>query len=177
MTTIRYVFDIELELGEPKWGNIWNRTFKDVQGQAFLTLYTNSSYDIFIRYSEDNKTWTGWQPYLAATYQFRYIQYKIVFNINETEIDISARVKSLKQYYDVSDFTLSTRGATVDGYARIDFNKTLYNPPTQISFIATDVGAVVSPVVVPTTTHVDIYTYNANGEAVNVNFLLTVNGY
>ena len=175
LTSIRYVFDISLVFDEPIWGDIWDRTFKDVQGQTFFTLYSKSTYDIFIRYSNDNQKWTDWQFYLAATYQFRYIQYKIVFNAAES--DVSARIKSLKQYYDVPDFTLSTRGTTVDGYTRVNFGKVLYKIPTQMSFIVTDVGAVVSPVVIPTTTYVDIYTYNASGETIDVNFLLTVNGY
>lgn len=175
LTTIRYVFDLALVLDEPKWGDIWDRTFKDVQGQTFFTFASRASYDIYIRYSDDNETWTDWQFYIAATYHFRYIQYKLIFN--DIGRDISIRIKSLKQYYDVPDYKISTRGATVNGYARVNYGKVMYKVPSQISFIATDIGTVVSPVVVPTTTHVDIYTYDASGQKVDVNFLLTVNGY
>ena len=175
LTTIRYVFDISLALAEPTWGDIWDRSFKDVQGKTFFTLSSNATYDTYIRLSNDGLTWTDWQLYLAATYSFRFIQYKLVLkNVGE---GVSVKIKSLKQYYDVPDFKLSTRGTTVDGYAKVNFGKVLYEVPTQISFIVTDVGAVVSPVIIPTTTHVDVYTYDSNGLAVDVNFLLTINGY
>lgn len=175
LTTIRYVFDIALTLGDPTWDDIWDRTFKDVQGQTFFNLSSKTSYDTYIRYSDDNETWTDWQLYLAATYHFRYIQYKLVFN--DIGKSSSIKIKSLKQYYDVPDFNLSTRGTTNDGYVRVNFDKELYKVPTQISFIVTDVGAVVSPVVIPTKSYVDIYTYDASGAKKDVNFLLTVNGY
>jgi hypothetical protein len=175
LTTIRYVFDIALILDDPRWQDIWDRTFKDVQGQTFFTLLSKASYDIYIRYSDNNETWTDWQLYLAATYHFRYIQYKLVFS--NVERNTSIRIKGLKQYYDVPDFKMSTRGSTVDGYARVEYGKEMYKAPTQISFIVTDVGAVVSPVVVPTTTYVDISTYDTSGATTDVNFLLTINGY
>lgn len=175
LTSIRYVFDISLALSEPTWGDIWDWTFSDVQGQTFYTITSNASCETYIRFSNDGETWTEWQLYIAATYEFRYIQYKII--IDGVNANSSITIKSLKQYYDVPDWKWSARDSTSNGYKLLDFGRTLYTVPNQISFIVTDVNKQVSPVIIPSFTGIEVYTYDYQGNPVDCNFMVTVKGY
>jgi hypothetical protein len=160
---------------DPIWNDIWDKTFSDVEGMGFYTLSPDETYDVYVRFSNNGSTWTDWQLYIAASYQFRYIQYKIVFYDISTSKSIA--IRSLKQYYDVPDFYMSIRNHTVFGKSSVSFGETLYSVPTEISFIVTNANTAVSPVITPSKTGVEIKTYDYKGKAIDVDYLLTVRGY
>ena len=174
LTNINYIFEEEvIELGTT-FDDIWDKTFDDVWVNTFENMTHNWEREIFIRYSEDNENWTEWKRYVSASYQFRYIQYKVVYNL--ATINTRVNVKRLYQSYDVPDIELTFKDITVNGTKTIVFDDEFMYTPTQVSCVIT--GSLYAfPIVEITTQSATVRTYDVEGNPIDVSFMLTVKGW
>lgn len=174
LTGVNYIFNLSASLQNPCFEDIWEKTFDDYWGDTIDRIHSDTKIKIYIRFSKDKETWTEWQPYLSATYDFRYVQYKVVFEgmTDNVKVDIS----KLQQFYDVPDIVFTHSGETVEGYAHVDFDTEYYEVPEQISctIIGTPAHVVVQNV---TTKGCDIYTYNDGNTPISTRYSLTVRGW
>lgn len=174
LTGVNYIFNLSASFQNPCFEDIWEKTFDDYWGDTIDRIHSDTKIKIYIRFSKDKETWTEWQPYLSATYDFRYVQYKVVFEgiTDNTKIDIS----KLQQFYDVPDIVFTHTGETEHGLAHVDFDTEFYEVPEQISctIIGTPAHVVVQNV---TTKGCDIYTYNDGDTPISTKYSLTVRGW
>ena len=173
ITGINYIFDCGLTYGDVTFGDIWDKTFGELWSNTFYNIVSASKAIVYIRFSNDGTTWTDWQLYLSATYDFRYIQYKLTFNKESDNVQIN--VTSLQQYYDVPDITYTHSGSTVDGVDTVTFDEEFYSTPTEISCVIT--GILAYPVVTVSKTGATVKTYNTSGTLVNTTYNLVVKGW
>ena len=174
LTNINYIFEEEvIELGTT-FDDIWDKTFDDVWINTFENMTHNWEREIYIRYSEDNENWTEWKRYVSASYQFRYIQYKVVYNL--ATINTRVNVKRLYQSYDVPDIEITFRDTTVNGTKTIVFDDEFMYAPTQVSCVIT--GSLYAfPIVEIDTQSATVRTYDVEGNPMDVSFMLTVKGW
>ena len=174
LTNINYIFEEEvIELGTT-FDDIWDKTFDDVWINTFENMTHNWEREIYIRYSEDNENWTEWKRYVSASYQFRYIQYKVVYNL--ATINTRVNVKRLYQSYDVPDIEITFRDTTVNGTKTIVFDDEFVHAPTQVSCVIT--GSLYAfPIVEIDTQSATVRTYDVEGNPMDVSFMLTVKGW
>ena len=174
LTNINYIFEEEvIELGTT-FDDIWDKTFDDVWINTFENMTHNWEREIYIRYSQDNKNWTEWKRYVSASYQFRYIQYKVVYNLST--INTRVNVKRLYQSYDVPDIEITFRDTTVNGTKTIVFDDEFMYAPTQVSCVIT--GSLYAfPIVEIDTQSATVRTYDVEGNPMDVSFMLTVKGW
>lgn len=174
LTNINYIFEEEvIELGTT-FDDIWDKTFDDVWINTFENMTHNWEREIYIRYSEDNENWTEWKRYVSASYQFRYIQYKVVYNL--ATINTRVNVKRLYQSYDVPDIEITFRDTTVNGTKTIVFDDEFMYAPTQVSCVIT--GSLYAfPIVEIDTQSATVRTYDVEGKPMDVSFMLTVKGW
>ena len=66
---------------------------------------------IFVRFSDDNVTWTDWQQYMIGEYKFRYCQFKFTFQL-ETET-AEFELNQIKHFFDVPDLDLEIDNLSV----------------------------------------------------------------
>ena len=141
---------------------------------TFENMTHNWEREIYIRYSEDNENWTEWKRYVSASYQFRYIQYKVVYNL--ATINTRVNVKRLYQSYDVPDIEITFRDTTVNGTKTIVFDDEFMYAPTQVSCVIT--GSLYAfPIVEIDTQSATVRTYDVKGNPMDVSFMLTVKGW
>ncbi len=174
LTGLNFIFDISAKLIEATFEDIWGKTFEDYWTEDILGLHSDTSYSIYLRFSKDGEQWTDWQPYLAATYDFRYVQYRIEFTgvTDSTRIEVN----KLQQYYDVPDLIYTLTAETDHGNYHVDFDNEYYEVPEQISCVV--IGQPAHIVVQNLTTKgCDIYTYNDKNEPISTKFSLTVRGW
>ena len=174
LTGINYIFEFGLTFTEIVFEDIWDKTFDDVWDNSLYDIVSSGKARTYIRFSDDKTTWTDWQLYLSATYDFRYIQYKIEFDRDSDNEKIN--VTKLQQYYDVPDITYTHSGTTTNGVDTLVFDTVFYSTPTEISCVITD-GTVAYPVLSVTTTGYTVKTYNLSGALTSANYSLTVKGW
>ena len=179
-TGINFIFDYGFYDEYPVYGSNPDRTYGDYPNDTYDKISVNVDTVVNIRFSNDNVTWTEWQPYLAGEYVFRYIQYRLYATYSSTTM--RGYINSLKQYYDVPDITMKIPSINipVDGititYA--DYGSDFYQPPEEISVMFLDAVKSVSPVVTnKTATSFTIKLYDGDGNLVSNNVQIVAKGY
>ncbi len=178
MTGINFVFDIGMYNTECTYDYLGDKTYDDIGNDTYDSIRTNSYKDVYVRFSEDGQTWSDWQLYIAADYTFRYIQYKIIFYLDNDSIRVE--VRSLKQYYDVPDVEFSITTTTNDsGTSAVAFEGSdFYYEPKQISCVILGAKTPVYPIISNvTTTGCTVTCYNTQGNPTKATFNLTVKGW
>ena len=174
LTGLNYIFNLSASIIEATFEDIWDKTFDDYWVDNISEIHSESKYNIYLRFSKDKKTWTEWQPYLSATYDFRYVQYKIEFSgvTDGTKVEIS----NLQQYYDVPDMVFTLTEETNGGTYHVNFDNEFYEVPKQIS--CTIIGEPAHVVIKNVTTKgLDVLTYNDANNPITARFSLTVRGW
>ena len=178
VTGVNFVFDISMYNTECTYDYLGDKTYDDIGNDTYDNIRSNSYKEVFMRFSDDNTTWTEWQPYVSADYTFRYIQYRIVFHPDNDNVRIE--VRSLKQYYDVPDVEFSITTTTNNsGVATVSFEGSdFYYAPKQISCVILGASVPVYPIVSNvTTTGCTVTCYNTQGDLTKATFNLTVKGW
>jgi hypothetical protein len=174
LTNINYIFEEDVNEFDISFDDIWDKTFDELWTNSFENMNHNWNREIYIRYSEDGEKWTDWQLYVSASYQFRYIQYKVVYTLGS--INTRVHVTKLYQCYDVPDLEYTYRDTTVNGTKIFQFDEEFLETPTQVSCVIT--GSLYAfPVIDVNTQSVTVKTFDASGNPTNVSFLLTVKGW
>ncbi|WP_164522323.1 host specificity factor TipJ family phage tail protein [Halocella sp. SP3-1] len=87
--------------------------------------------EIYMRFSDDNAEWTDWQSYLTGEYTFRYVQFKITFQVETETADFD--FNEFVEIFDVPDIELEIENITVPvGGATLtysDYDTYFYNTP------------------------------------------------
>jgi hypothetical protein len=130
-TNINFCFDFDFYIDNPTYDTLGNRTYGDYPNDTYDHITEPVDIIIEIRLSDDGTTWSNWQTYVSAQYNFRYIQYKITANYEDTAT--RATIKSLLQYYDVPDATYSQTLSVPATGLDVDYGGIFYETPKQVT--------------------------------------------
>lgn len=125
------------------------------------------------RISEDNKNWSEWKTFATSNYQFRYIQFKVIFNVFNNNplvltklivtIDVPDKVENME-----AEVTEATEGVIIE-----------YKYNVLPSIVATVNDSITAYAVVEnkTTTNAKILIYDNDGNLTTGKLSLVLKGY
>ncbi|AZO96082.1 host specificity factor TipJ family phage tail protein [Halocella sp. SP3-1] len=99
--------------------------------------------EIYIRLSNDDEEWTEWQSYVSGTYEFRYIQFKITFQVETDTANFD--FNKFVEIFDVPDIELEIENITVPigglTLTYSDYDTYFYNTPKGYNHFITQDGS------------------------------------
>jgi hypothetical protein len=175
-TNVNFCFDFDFYVDNPTYGTLGDRTYGDYPNDTYGHITEPVDITIEIRLSDDGNTWSVWQTYVSAQYNFRYIQYRITANYEDTAT--RATIKSLLQYYDVPDATYSQTLSIPATGINVDYGGIFYETPTQITpTVINGSGNVYPDITNSTASGLHIDCYDRTGTKVAGTVLLVCKGY
>ena len=132
-----------------------------------------NSCTIFFKTSEDNIEWTNWRTLITGNYTFRYIQIRVVFNI---ENSVQSVIDKLNVVIDVPDKILNMEAEITDANEGVVVE---YEFNTLPSIVATVNDSITAYAVVESKTknNAKIYIYDNDGNLTTGKLSLVLKGY
>lgn len=176
-TNVNFCFKFEsfADIDAINYGMISDRTYGDYPNDTYRDISLSFETEITVRFSNDNITWTDWQTYVSAEYNFRYIQYKIIGTYSEGSRFF---IESLQQYYDVHDVTVDETISVAAGGTTVTYDEPFYENPSDITMTVVGTTAAIYPRYTSNTKNsITITCYDTSGASVAASVHLIVKGY
>lgn len=176
-TNVNFCFKFEsfADIDVINYGMIQDRTYGDYPSDTYQNISLPFETVITVRFSNDNITWTNWQTYVSAEYNFRYIQYKVIGIYTEGSRFF---IESLQQYYDVHDVTVDKTISVPAGGTTVVYDEAFYSNPSDITMTVVGTTAAIYPRYTSNTKNsITITCYDTSGISVAASVHLIVKGY
>lgn len=132
-TGIRLRQDIEATDLEGSISSIPQGSFATYSQYSFAEPPALYSFDIYIRFSDDNSMWTDWQRFTPGQYRFRYCQIK--FELSADSETSQIEILELFEIFDVPDVMLDIDSYSFDAATETitfaDYDKDFYEKPVR----------------------------------------------
>lgn len=161
---ISQIFDI----GE----NLTSYVYSDME---YISYEQQNFCTLLFKHSTDGSDWTDWKTFITSNYTFRYIQFKVVFNIfNNNQLILS----KLKISVDVPDLIENMEAEVTEANEGVEIE---YNFNSIPSIVATVQDTNAKYAVVPddskTKNNAKIYIYDNDGALTTGKLSLVLKGY
>lgn len=130
-TGIRLSRNITATDADGSMSSIPNKSFADYSQFSFDEPPALYNFKVYIKFSDDNSTWTGWQEFVSGQYKFRYCQFKLVLESESETAQIN--IDEFKEFFDVPDIVIEIEEYSLSADKNTinfsDYGKDLYEKP------------------------------------------------